>query len=315
MLHLDEAHERVIQNLAEFLRGKSGSWRALLVLDVLARHRLVLWCPPTMREPALRELDRRLAEAGGVYWSGHILEGQGPSEIPDGPWQRDAWNQARRVGDGSASLRVLDRHLAKAGWFDAPGDPPWRLGRRRSSGAPICAFYSFKGGVGRSTALAATALQFAARGDRGGGTRRGSRFAGRWIPAAWPRRRRCRRGSGGLSPGGAPDRRRGSLPPGGLPSPLPSRHSRRSRRDPRFPSRTDEPPLHRGSWPGSTTARAAQSALSTHSSTCWNRFEQNWIRSGSWSMLVPDWAKYPGSSPGASAISMYCWGPWQTPVG
>ena len=30
----------------------------------------------------------------------------------------------------------------------------------------LCGFYSFKGGVGRSTALAATALQFAARGDR-----------------------------------------------------------------------------------------------------------------------------------------------------
>ena len=166
MLHLDEAHERLIENLAAFLRGKSGSWRVLLVQDVLASHRLVLWCPTTMREAALRELDRRLAEAGGAYWSGHVLEGQGPSEIPDGAWQREAWSQARRVGDGAVSLRVLDRHLAKAGWFDAPDDPPWRLGRRRRSGAAICAFYSFKGGVGRSTALAATALQFAARGDR-----------------------------------------------------------------------------------------------------------------------------------------------------
>ncbi|MDE2977557.1 MAG: P-loop NTPase [Acidobacteriota bacterium] len=64
------------------------------------------------------------------------------------------------------SLRVLDRHLAKAGWFDAPDDPPWRLGKHRRSGAAICAFYSFKGGVGRSTALAAAALHFAAGGDR-----------------------------------------------------------------------------------------------------------------------------------------------------
>ena len=166
MLHLDEAHERLIESLASFLRDKSGSWRVLLVQDVLASHRLVLRCPRTKREAALQELDRRLAEVGGAYWSGHILEGQTPSEVPDGAWQREAWSQARRVGDGAVNLRVLDRHLAKAGWFDAPADPPWRLGRSRKSGAAVCAFYSFKGGVGRSTAWPPAALQFAARGDR-----------------------------------------------------------------------------------------------------------------------------------------------------
>ncbi len=167
MLHLDEAHGRLIETLASFLRGKNrSSWRALLVQDVLARHRLVLWCPPTRREAALRELGDLLAEAGGAFWSGHVLEGMRPGQIPDGDWQGEAWKRARRTGDGETSLRVLDRHLAKAAWFDAPGDPPWKLGRRPRSGAAICAFYSFKGGVGRSTALAAAALQFAARGDR-----------------------------------------------------------------------------------------------------------------------------------------------------
>lgn len=167
MLHLDEAHKRVVESLAEFLRGKStSSWRILLVLDVLARHRLVLWCPPTKREAAVQELDRRLTEAAEAYWSGDVLDGQKPTEIPDGPWQHDAWSEAHSVDVDVNSLRVLDRHIAKAGWFSAPSEPPWRLGRRRNDGAPICAFYSFKGGVGRSTALAATALQLAASGDR-----------------------------------------------------------------------------------------------------------------------------------------------------
>ena len=51
----------------------------------------------------------------------------------------------------------------KSGWFEAPPEPPWKLTKNAPT---IVLFYSFKGGVGRSTALAATALRFAALGDR-----------------------------------------------------------------------------------------------------------------------------------------------------
>ena len=53
--------------------------------------------------------------------------------------------------------------MAKSGWFEAPPEPPWKLTKNAPT---IVLFYSFKGGVGRSTALAATALRFAAAGDR-----------------------------------------------------------------------------------------------------------------------------------------------------
>ncbi len=165
MLHLDEAQDRVVDCLRDFLRERSRSWRVLLVSDVMARQRVVLWCPKTKRHSATDEIQRRLADAGGPYWSGDVLLGQGPDEMPDGPWQETAWDEASDVGD-VPGLRLLERHLSKAGWFDAPAEPPWLLGRRKRGGATICGFYSFKGGVGRSTALAATALQFAARGDR-----------------------------------------------------------------------------------------------------------------------------------------------------
>ncbi len=165
MLHLDEARERVVECLRGFLRGRSRSWRVLLVSDVRARFRVVLWCPKTHRNSAAEELESLLAEAGGTCWSGDVLQGQAADDLPDGPWQSRVWDEAADVGD-VRGLRLVERHLSKAGWFDAPAEAPWLLRRGKSNGAPISGFYSFKGGVGRSTALAATAVQFAAQGLR-----------------------------------------------------------------------------------------------------------------------------------------------------
>ena len=162
MEHLDEAHERAEKCLAAWLTSKPGGWRVLLVKDLLARLRLVLWCPERSWEAARDEIDGQLGEAASVYWSKSVLRG-GTGEHPDAAWQEQAWRTAR-PHDATDRLRVVDRHLTKTGWFDAPTDPPWRLGTR--VGPAIALFYSFKGGAGRSTAVAATALHLAAAGER-----------------------------------------------------------------------------------------------------------------------------------------------------
>lgn len=165
MLHLDEAQDRIVSSLTGFLSDKTRSWRVLLVSDIRARQRVILWCPKRERNAAEQDLDQRLTEVGGPYWSSDVLSGQESGELPDGAWQDDAWAAARWV-DEAGRLRVLERHLSKAGWFNAPSEPPWPLDRRNREAAAVCGFYSFKGGVGRSTGVAATALQFAAQGDR-----------------------------------------------------------------------------------------------------------------------------------------------------
>ena len=161
MQHLDEAHDRAREFLIEFLDAKGGDWRVLLIKDVFGRLRAILWCPD--REEGRRAIDEGLRRVSSAYWSGSVLPGCTPAEQPNGPWQEDAWNRARSV-EGSDGLRILERHLAKAGWFQAPDEPPWPA---TETGAPaIALFYSFKGGVGRSTALAASALHLASRGGR-----------------------------------------------------------------------------------------------------------------------------------------------------
>ena len=162
MRHLDDAHERAEGRLAAWLMNKGSDWRVVLVKDVLARLRVILWCPDGSWESARGEIDGQLNEAASVYWSESVLRGTA-GEHPDAAWQEQAWEKAR-PHDATDRLRILDRHLSKTGWFDAPAEPPWSL---RATDAPaIALFYSFKGGAGRSTALAATALHLAAAGER-----------------------------------------------------------------------------------------------------------------------------------------------------
>ena len=168
MQRLDDAHARAEHELAAWVARKpDGKWRVLLVKDVLAKLRVVLWCPSSEWESTNAEVDRTLREAATVFWSGSVLRGRSRNH-PDGGWQEEAWRQAGLRGE-RGRLRVLERRLGKTGWFEAPDAPPWSVsGRRtrRKQDPAIALFYSFKGGAGRSTALAAAALQLAAAGER-----------------------------------------------------------------------------------------------------------------------------------------------------
>ena len=64
MQHLDDAHERAERRLAACLMNKSRDWRALLVKDVLARLRVILWCPDRSWESGRREIDGELNKVG-----------------------------------------------------------------------------------------------------------------------------------------------------------------------------------------------------------------------------------------------------------
>ena len=161
MQHLDEAHERAEACLAEWLENKP-KYRVLLVKDVRAMLRVILWCPKPDWKSGPDEINRRLDEVASHYWSKSILRGR-PRGHPDFNWQKEAWRKARNHAD-TDRLRILDRYLVKTGWFEAPDEPPWKVGDRNAPA--ITVFYSFKGGAGRSTALAATALHLADSGER-----------------------------------------------------------------------------------------------------------------------------------------------------
>ncbi len=161
--HFDEAHANAIASLKELLRHRAAAWRAVLITDLTGRLRVVLWCPDEHWDMAQHRCIQAMTAASGPYWSGDVVQGQTDNDHPDTAWQEAAWKQARSIGSACPRVRILPRRRAKSAWFDGPTEPPWP---GQANNCTIALFYSFKGGVGRSTALVATALHLAAEGDR-----------------------------------------------------------------------------------------------------------------------------------------------------
>ncbi|MBI5480029.1 MAG: AAA family ATPase [Deltaproteobacteria bacterium] len=133
-----------------------------LLWDVAGRLRVLVKPAAGNDEGVLRsDLGAALAAACGSFWSGEVWVRGAADDTAARRVYEAAWRLARPLSPAGASggeVRELDRHLSKETWFGEPRTPPWPL---QGQTPPIIAFYSFKGGVGRTTALVALALQLA----------------------------------------------------------------------------------------------------------------------------------------------------------
>ena len=179
MLHLDETRVRAIETARRFLERHRDVERLLLLDDLFGQLRAVLWCRAperdapgeARREAIARELAAQLGEVATPYWPG---EERGLYRAwNDNPADRDVYEQGWEEGeelDGVASgrLRIAERYRNRGAWLRPDLAPPWESPSPSGgpAAAPVVVFYSFKGGVGRSTALAAFAIQRARRGER-----------------------------------------------------------------------------------------------------------------------------------------------------
>lgn len=177
-VHHDEALAAGEALLLEAEHDAPG--RIVLVDDLFGRMRLLVEVPREKKRPPrrLEGLARRIAEAAGPYWS---EDGLWLFDDRDGSPERELFEQAWREGapvrrgDGlpSERVRVCTRVRDHSGWFAPPTRPPWPTwghpgsdaGAIRAKGPPIVAFLSYKGGVGRTTALASFAIQRARLGE------------------------------------------------------------------------------------------------------------------------------------------------------
>lgn len=150
-------------------QGLSACDKCCVVRDLEGHVRLVLEPKPGVVLDA-RPLEALLERTLNTWFAGPLLTTC--QEKEKGKLARKLFERAHKWtdaqwSDASGTLRRpanrwyrLERRLSKLDWLmDEPGGPAWELGTERSPA--IVTFYSFKGGVGRTTLLAACAWQLA----------------------------------------------------------------------------------------------------------------------------------------------------------
>lgn len=154
-IHFDEARDAAVSELRGWLASVNDV-EALLVTDLFGKMRLVVF-PGGLVE----SLEKRLREACGPWWAGEVLQADRLDEVT-----RKIFDDARQgahVDEEQSRLYLVKRHRSRTAWFAGPVSPPWTA---PEDGPPIVVFYSFKGGLGRSTLLASFAIQRAQAGQR-----------------------------------------------------------------------------------------------------------------------------------------------------
>lgn len=165
MKHFDEARRDVLLEITQkknLLEGLSG---VCLIWDVKGILRCLLKFGEGRDdiEKARQTASEILKSAAGPFWKGEIWIWSSNSSKAEEAVYEQAWGYAAAAEIGPPEIKVLDRHISKASWFNPVLEEPWPLSPNTPA---VLSFYSFKGGVGRTTALASLAIQLARRGKR-----------------------------------------------------------------------------------------------------------------------------------------------------
>jgi MinD-like ATPase involved in chromosome partitioning or flagellar assembly len=175
MATFDRVLPELIRICHDDLTARRAILRLCIVRDVRGRVRLVV--DPELASFSLTTIEASLAAALGDYFVGPILSTKGGGELQGlakklmdrakGQWPR-GWPTSSRnlLGGGDTPIGAGDRWLGiertigKEAWLTTTPRKPWPLTARTP---PIITFHSFKGGVGRTTLVAAYAIQLASR--------------------------------------------------------------------------------------------------------------------------------------------------------
>lgn len=144
-LHLDEARSQLIADLrADW--SSLGSQKVLVIEDAFGRFALGVW-GEGMNGSKLHEILKRVSPYdAAVFCADDDFD---PMDL------NLSWDEAVPIDeDDPDTIRSIVRHRMLPAWQSIRPEPLWPA----DEGCPLVTFYSFKGGMGRTTALAAFAL-------------------------------------------------------------------------------------------------------------------------------------------------------------
>ncbi|WP_143763361.1 KGGVGR-motif variant AAA ATPase [Methanothrix harundinacea] len=161
--HMDEARQSTINYLRSLIDEVKPIERVVLIDDIFGLLRVVLWLKTDDKDELRKRINEELKEKASPYWSEEIYFAPSEDEVEELFYER-AWNEGLN-DDSSESLRIVDRYRSHGSWLQSTVKSPWKVTGKRG-GPPIIVFYSFKGGVGRSTALSSFAIQRTRMGEK-----------------------------------------------------------------------------------------------------------------------------------------------------
>ena len=163
MRHFVEARQAALAALSA-VEIASAAIKVCLIVDLQGKM-WVLAQPVagTSGDTLKGNISRLVGAAAEIFWGNKIWLHTDDTRGVDKALFETAWKEARPEPSSQDRVYVLDRHLSKDSWLGSPIEQPWPLVDQT---APIISFYSFKGGVGRTTALFALAVNLARHGKK-----------------------------------------------------------------------------------------------------------------------------------------------------
>jgi MinD-like ATPase involved in chromosome partitioning or flagellar assembly len=151
--------------------------RVCAVRDLEGRVRLVIEPVPSQPVPDMAQVEASLSQVLERWFAPPLLlttDMKEPGRLAralmersDTQWPEVSYIQSSTLQEVLATpgrWHKIERRLSKHDWVkETSSSPPWPL---QEGAPPIVTFYSFKGGVGRTTLLASCAWQLAERGKK-----------------------------------------------------------------------------------------------------------------------------------------------------
>lgn len=159
MLHLDEARSRLLRSLQEQWNVLNLE-KVLVIEDSFGRFSLGCWGQRD-GESLLNGVLGGIAPYGASLFWAPLSPEFDPLEL-DTSWEEA--DLAEELGKGIEDrIRLTVRHRMLPAWQQCRSTPLWSLNLHKK--CPIISFYSFKGGMGRTTALATFAVDRVRRNE------------------------------------------------------------------------------------------------------------------------------------------------------
>jgi len=157
MIHFRQAQSAARETLIAKIGKNKPIERAVIIDDIFGKVRALIWLSDLAPHDFADQFGTLMKEQLVGYWSGLWVANR--ASAADSKLYDELWQESSEI---APSLRLSERVRSRGFWMKPPDGPAWTVDEDHP---PVIAFYSFKGGVGRTTALASFAIQRARMGE------------------------------------------------------------------------------------------------------------------------------------------------------